>query len=68
MTLYDLSKKLPGSPVLDKVIQSTGVVVVPNGRTAARDWAAHFLEDAKADGTVHRAVDSSGFAHVKVAP
>jgi polar amino acid transport system substrate-binding protein len=44
------------------------VVVVPKGRVAARDWAARFIEDAKADGTVRRALDSSGFTDEKVAP
>jgi polar amino acid transport system substrate-binding protein len=64
-----LARKLPGTKVLDGVIQSTGVVVVvPKGRAATRDWAAHFVEDAKADGTVRRALDSSGFTQVKVAP
>jgi polar amino acid transport system substrate-binding protein len=67
--LEDLAKKLPGTRVLDEVIQSTGVVVVvPKGHVATRDWAAHFMADAKADGTVRRALDSSGLAHVKVAP
>jgi hypothetical protein len=36
-------------------------------RAATRDWAAHFLEDAKADGAVRRALDSSGFLDAKVA-
>jgi polar amino acid transport system substrate-binding protein len=67
--LEDLAKKLPGTRVLDEVIQSTGVVVVvPKGHAATRDWAARFMEDAKADGTVRRALDNSGFAHIKVAP
>jgi polar amino acid transport system substrate-binding protein len=67
--LQDLAKKLPGTRVLDQVIQSTGVVVaVPKNRAVTRDWAAHFVEDAKADGTVRRAFDSSGFADVAVAP
>jgi polar amino acid transport system substrate-binding protein len=65
----DLSRKLPGTRVLDDVIQSTGVVVVvPKGRAAAREWATHFLQDAKADGTVRRALDSGGSANAKVAP
>jgi polar amino acid transport system substrate-binding protein len=65
----DLSRKLPGTRVLDEVIQSTGVVVVvPKGHAAAREWAAHFLQDAKADGTVRRALDSGGSANAKVAP
>jgi polar amino acid transport system substrate-binding protein len=67
--LDDLSKKLPGTRVLPEVIQSTGVVVVvPKGHAATRDWADHFVEEAKADGTVRRALDGSGFAHEKVAP
>jgi polar amino acid transport system substrate-binding protein len=65
----NLSRKLPGTRVLDEVIHSTGVVVVvPKGRAAARDWAARFIEDAKADGTVRRALDGSGFTDEKVAP
>lgn len=65
----DLSRKLPGTRVLDGVIQSTGVVVVvPKGRAAARAWAASFLQGAKADGTVRRALDSGGSANAKVAP
>ena len=65
----DLSKKLPGTRVLDGVIQSTGVVVVvPKGRAAASAWAAQFLQGAKADGTVRRALDSGGSAGAKVAP
>jgi polar amino acid transport system substrate-binding protein len=65
----DLSRKLPGTKVLDEVIQSTGVVVVvPKGRAAAREWATQFLQDAKADGTVRRALDSGGSTKAKVAP
>jgi polar amino acid transport system substrate-binding protein len=67
--VIDLSKKLPGSRVLDGAVQSTGVVVaVPKNRAATRDWAAHFVEDAKADGTVRHAFDSAGFNTTAVAP
>jgi polar amino acid transport system substrate-binding protein len=67
--LKDLSRKLPGSEVLDEVIHATGVVVVvPKGHAAAGDWAARFIRDAKADGTVRRALDASGFPQEKVAP
>lgn len=67
--LEDLSRKLPGTKVLDEVIQSTGVVVVvPKGKAVAKAWAARFLDDAKADGTVRRALDGNGFAADKVAP
>jgi polar amino acid transport system substrate-binding protein len=64
-----LSRQLPGTKVLDGVIQSTGVVVVvPKGHTAAGAWATHFLEGAKLDGTVRRALDSGGSTDAKVAP
>ena len=65
----DLSRKLPGTKVLDEVIHATGVVVVvPKGHTATGEWAARFIESAKADGTVRKALDVSGFAQEKVAP
>jgi polar amino acid transport system substrate-binding protein len=67
--LDDLARKLPGSRVLDGAVQSTGVVVaVPKNRAATRDWAARFVEQAKADGTVRRAFDTAGFATTAVAP
>jgi polar amino acid transport system substrate-binding protein len=67
--LADLAKTLPGSRVLDGAVQSTGVVVaVPKDRAVTRDWAAHFVEGAKADGTVRHAFDSTGFATTEVAP
>jgi polar amino acid transport system substrate-binding protein len=67
--LIELAKGLPGTRVLDEPVQSTGVVVtVPKNRRAAREWAAQFVEDAKADGTVRRAFDSAGFSDVAVAP
>jgi polar amino acid transport system substrate-binding protein len=67
--LIDLAKSLPGTHVLDEPVQSTGVVVtVPKNRPLTRDWAARFVEDAKADGTVRHAFDSAGFASVAVAP
>ena len=67
--LVELAKGLPGTRVLDEPVQSTGVVVaVPKNRPVTREWAARFVEDAKADGTVRRAFDSAGFADVAVAP
>ncbi len=67
--LVDLAKGLPGARVLDEPVQSTGVVVtVPKNHPATREWAARFVEEAKADGTVRRAFDTAGFASVAVAP
>jgi len=68
-SLVDFSKRLPGTRLLDDTIQSTGVVVVvPKNRPAAREWASRFMEAAKADGTVRRALDSAGFPNAVVAP
>lgn len=68
-SLVDFSKKMPGTRLLDEVIQSTGVVVVvPKNRAATRAWAAQFIEEAKANGTVRRALDSAGFQNAPVAP
>jgi polar amino acid transport system substrate-binding protein len=67
--LVDVARKIPGTRLLDEIIQSTGVVVVvPLNRPATRAWAAAFLDGAKADGTVRRALDSAGFAAAAVAP
>ena len=47
----------------------TGVViVVPKNRPATRAWAARFIEDAKKNGTVRRALDGAGFVNAAVAP
>jgi polar amino acid transport system substrate-binding protein len=67
--LVDFAKKVPGTRLLPEIIQATGVVVVvPKNRPATRAWAARFLEEAKADGTVRRALDSAGFSSAPVAP
>lgn len=67
--LTDLARRAPGTRVLDDVIQSTSIIVaVPKNRPSTRAWAARFVEGAKADGTVRRALDSAGFADTPVAP
>ena len=67
--LNDLARSLHGTRVLNEPVQSTGVVVtVPKNHPATRDWAARFIEHAKADGTVRRALDSAGFGGAAVAP
>jgi len=67
--LTDLARRAPGTRVLDDVVQSTSViVVVPKERPSTRRWATQFVEGAKTDGTVRRALDSAGFADTAVAP
>jgi polar amino acid transport system substrate-binding protein len=41
---------------------------VPKNRPATREWAARFVEEAKTNGTVRRALDSAGFPNAAVAP
>ena len=61
--LLDFAKKAPGTRVLDDAIVSTSViVVVPKDRPVTRDWAARFMEEAKSDGTVGRALDGAAEA------
>lgn len=67
--LNDVARKLAGARVLDDNVASTGVVVaVPKDRPAARAWAARFIEEAKADGTVRRALDAAGFTTATIPP
>jgi polar amino acid transport system substrate-binding protein len=67
--LDDYAAKHPGTRVLPENIQTTAViVVVPKAHAATRAWAARFMEEAKADGTVRRALDRAGFAGAVLAP
>lgn len=67
--LDDYAAKHPGTRVLPENIQTTSViVVVPKERPAAKAWAARFIEEAKADGTVRAALDGAGFTGAELAP
>lgn len=64
-----LLPSLPGARVLSGHFQQTGVAVaVPPGRPDALAAVGAFVERAKADGTVRRALDAAGFGHCAVAP
>jgi polar amino acid transport system substrate-binding protein len=70
-SLVDLAnKQLPGSRVLPGYYQATGVAVaLPKGKSAqARAYVAGFMEKAKRDGTVRKALDASGLPDAAVAP
>jgi polar amino acid transport system substrate-binding protein len=61
--------QVPGARVLSGQFQQTGVsVAVPKGRAGALRLASRLLEEAKADGSVRRALDAAGFADAPVAP
>lgn len=67
--LDDYAAKHPGTQVLPENIQTTAViVVVPKARPATKAWAARFMEEAKADGTVRGALDRAGFTGAVLAP
>jgi polar amino acid transport system substrate-binding protein len=60
---------VPGARVLDGGFQQTGVCcAVPKGRTGALELISKFIESAKADGVIRRALDMHGFKDAEVAP
>jgi polar amino acid transport system substrate-binding protein len=68
-SLKGLAAALPGARILDGYFHATGVAVaVPKGRPAALALVTEFIEAAKTDGTVRRALDNAGFRDAAVAP
>lgn len=67
--LFELSARLPGSQVLE---ESPGAVpqalALPKDRGAGLEFARRFIEEAKHDGTVTRAIKRAGLRGVRVAP
>jgi len=57
-SLDTLVARIPDTRIVDGHFHALGTaVVVPRGRTAALAWATAFIETAKQDGTVRRALD-----------
>jgi len=68
-SLTGLSAKLPGSRVLPgSFLNSFVAVAVPKNRPAALAYVSAFVEDAKAAGSVRRALDNAGLKTSTVAP
>jgi polar amino acid transport system substrate-binding protein len=68
-SLTGLGEKIPGSRVLDGgFLNSTTAVAVPKGHADALAYVSAFIEDAKASGTVRRALDEMGLKSSQVAP
>ena len=64
-----LSAKLPGSRMLPgSFLNSFVAVAVPKNRPAALAYVSVFVEDAKAAGSVRRALDNAGLKTSTVAP
>ena len=68
-SLAGLAPQLPGARVLDGYFHAAGTAVaVPKGNRAALAYVTAFIEQAKGDGTVRRALDAAGFKALPVAP
>jgi polar amino acid transport system substrate-binding protein len=66
--LPPLQRTLPGSRILDGAFQTTGVgVALQKNRPAALAFVTRFIEVAKAEGTVRRALDEAGLKDLSVA-
>lgn len=61
--------EFPGSRIVDGGFQQTGIAIaVPKGRPLALAYVSAFLDNAKASGSVRRAMDKIGFKDLQVAP
>jgi polar amino acid transport system substrate-binding protein len=68
-SLDNLALQFPGSRVLPGNYQATGTAIaVPKGRKLSLACAAAFIESAKAEGLVRRALDAAGLKGAPVAP
>lgn len=67
--LFEMSRQLPGSRVLDGQPGSeTQSMLMPKGRDAAKDYARKFVEDARSEGLVRAAIERAGLRGAVVAP
>jgi polar amino acid transport system substrate-binding protein len=67
--LFELSKQLPGSRVLDgRAGIDPHAMVMPKGRDSGVAYARTFIENAKSEGVVKAAVERAGLRGVIVAP
>jgi polar amino acid transport system substrate-binding protein len=68
-SLNQVQPGIPGSRITPGGFQQTTIsIAVPPGRPEALAAATAFLQAAKQDGTVRRALDAVGLAHEAVAP
>jgi polar amino acid transport system substrate-binding protein len=67
--LFEMSRQLPGSRVLDgRPGIDPHAMAMPKGRDAGAAYARKFIEDAKSEGVVKAAVERAGLRGVIVAP
>jgi polar amino acid transport system substrate-binding protein len=67
--MASLAAQLPGSRITSGNFQQTGIAIaVPKNRPRALAYVTAFLQNAKASGSVRRALDQAGFPNEAVAP
>jgi polar amino acid transport system substrate-binding protein len=68
-SLPPLAAQLSGSRIVDGGFQQTAIAIaVPKNRPSALAYVTAFLQQAKASGSVRRALDKAGFPNEPVAP
>jgi polar amino acid transport system substrate-binding protein len=68
-SLPPLAAQLPDSRIVDGSFQQTAIAIaVPKNRPNALAYVTAFLQQAKASGSVRRALDKAGFPNEPVAP
>jgi polar amino acid transport system substrate-binding protein len=68
-SLRPLIADFPGARILDDAFHLVGIAIaVPKNRPAALAYVSAFLEEAKASGSVRRALDRAGMKDEAVAP
>jgi polar amino acid transport system substrate-binding protein len=68
-SLFEVSKQLPGSRVLDgRPGIDPHAMVMPKGRDLGVTYARQFIEDAKSEGLVKAAIERAGMRGAVVAP
>lgn len=68
-SLFELSKQLPGSRVLDgRFAQEYIAIAMPKGRDAGVSLAHKFVEAAKSEGLIKAAIERAGARGVVIAP
>jgi polar amino acid transport system substrate-binding protein len=67
--LFEMSAQLPGSRVLDgRFATEQQAMALPKGRELGVAYARKFVEDAKSEGLVKRAIERVGLRGAVVAP
>ena len=68
-SLRPLASTVPGARILDEAFHVVGIAIaVPKNRPAALACVSAFMEEAKASGSVRRALDRAGMKDEAVAP